>query len=257
MFRIEELKEKLLPELKDIAKELGIKKYHFMKKGELIELITMFNEADARQSQVDVPVENKAEAPKFENLPTDEDGGEKKKRSRIKTASTPGSSTPQRVGTSNVEKVRLEKDPSAFQFPDDDPEPIIDPEPEEDEINMALSDEDDDDNDDDENDDDNEIPNEENQRPQQPERRILVKKERPAQAQAEQPFNPDQPRERKELRPRGDIQQRQPNEQQQRPAQQPLPKYPQNPHQNINPNQNQPRQFQQPQEPLFNFEGMV
>ena len=265
MFRIEELKEKLLPELKDIAKELGIKKYHFMKKGELIELITMFNEADARQSQVEIPAPNKTEAPKFENLPVDEDGSEKKKRSRIKTVSTPGSSTPQRVGTSNVEKVRLEKDPSALQFPDDDPEPIIDPEPEEDEINMALSEDDDEnDNDDDENDgddnegDDNEVRSEENQRPQQPERRILVKKERPAQPQAEQPFNPDQPRERKELRPRGDAQQRQPNEQpQQRPAQQPLPKYPQNPHQNINPNQNQPRQFQQPQEPLFNFEGMV
>lgn len=248
MFRTEELKEKLLPELKEIAKELGIKKYHFMKKGELIELITMFSEASDRQNQTD---ENQPEMTSTTpDLTQGEDNPEKKKRSRIRV---PGNAPagPQRVGTSHVEKVRLEKDPSALQFPDDDePEPVHDPEPEEEtEMPVAAA-----------------LTPEETQ----PDQHAPEKKEEREAPREQKPFQQPRNDERKEFRPKGEFE-RKPYEQReqrdQRDQRQPFQKNqnqnqnPNNPNQNRNfqqnnPNQNQQQQ-QQPQEPQFSFEGMV
>lgn len=264
MFRTEELKDKLLPELKEIAKELGIKKYHFMKKGELIELITMFSEATERQNRQNQPemIPNEPE-----NSSSGDDNSEKKKRSRIRVGTGP--TTPQRVGTSHVEKVRLEKDPSALQFPDDDdPEPIVDPEPEE-ELNVPLAVEEPTETEEPEDDAPEEVPAKKETRDFAP------REQRPVQQQ-----NP-RPDDRKEFRPKGEFEKR-PYEQ--REQRQPFQKYPQNqgqgqgqqgqgqnfnqnqPNQNRNFNQNQPNQNQpnqqfqrqqEPQEPQYNFEGLV
>lgn len=221
MFRAEELKEKLLPELKEIAKELGIKKYHFMKKGELIELITMFNEAGEREKQRDTQQEALASSSSNE---TDSDS-EKPKRSRIRTTAI----LPQRVGTSNVDKAKIEKDLSAIQFPDDDAEPVIDPVPV---APVSAQTE------------EIEKPVERVEKPFQPEDKARNFENR----------NPENRRfeERKEFRPRTDFQ-RNPNPEyrENRPVIQKNPNP--NPNPNQNPNQNRP----QPQEPLYNFEGMV
>lgn len=242
MFSAEELKDKLLPELKDIAKELGIKKYHFMKKGELIELITQ----SGGQPQ--------NTAPKFENLPsTDDDNPEKKKRSRIRTAG--GAQSPQRVGTSNVDKVKMEKDPSAFQFPDDE-DPIIasKPAPEEDDemmIPAASVTADIDDEDEADEVEEAEAAPETNitaETTQAPRKEFTPRTDRPGQQQ--QSDN----RERRDFRQKGDFEKKpfEPRDRQQNNN---------NPNnQNRNFQQNQNRNFQQnqpPQEPLFSFEGMV
>lgn len=271
MFRTEELKDKLLPELKEIAKELGIKKYHFMKKGELIEIITMFSEATERQNRQTEPTQqNQPEMipNEPETSTSGDDNSEKKKRSRIRVAG--GSTTPQRVGTSHVEKVRLEKDPSALQFPDDDePEPIVDPEPEEELIVAPVAQ--DADEDEEEDDSDNEAPEE---APVKKENREFTPREqRPYQQQNQRTDD------RKEFRPKGEFEKRPYEQRDQREQRQPFQKYPQNQGQNQgqgqnqnqqnqnrnfqnNPNQNQNQgqqhqRQQEPQEPQYSFEGLV
>jgi len=246
MFRTEELKEKLLPELKDIAKELGIKKYHFMKKGELIELITMFGEAAERENTGQAAP---AQQPESADDPSADDNAEKRKRSRIRTAGNQGG--PQRVGTSHVEKIRIEKDPSALQFPDDDdPEPVQDEVKEEEEMEMerpaAVTPE--------------EV--QEDQPTAAPEKR-----ENRDFGQREQ--RPQQQRDdRKEFRPKGEFEKKPYEQREQREQRgdqrQQFQKYPQqnnqNQNQQNNPNQNQNQnqnRNQQPQEPQYNFEGMV
>ena len=232
MFSAEELKDKLLPELKDIAKDLGIKKYHFMKKGELIELITASGS----------PAPSAQEVAQSENQASADDGGEKKKRSRIRTSSgTPGTTTPQRVGTSNVEKVRLEKDPTALQFPDDDDEPIIHQDPEPEETIQAIAEE----------------PEAENENPNVPaektEEQEAPRYEKREFSREGRQGQPGDNRERKEIRPKGEFEKKQfePRDQNRQPHQ----KH-QNQNQNQNRNNNQNQQYT-PQEPAFSFEGMV
>lgn len=221
MFRAEELKEKLLPELKEIAKELGIKKYHFMKKGELIELITMFNEAGEREKQRDAQQEALASSSSNQT----ESESEKPKRSRIRTTAI----LPQRVGTSNVDKAKIEKDLSAIQFPDDDPEPVIDPVPV---APVSAQTE------------EIEKPVERVEKPFQPEDKARNFDNRNAENRRFE--------DRKEFRPRTDFQRNpNPENRENRPVIQKNPNP--NPNPNQNPNQNRP----QPQEPLYNFEGMV
>jgi transcription termination factor Rho len=224
MFRAEELKEKLLPELKEIAKELGIKKYHFMKKGELIELITMFNEAGEREKQREAK-----EAVSSASSADSETDPEKPKRSRIRTTAV----IPQRVGTSNVDKTKIEKDLSAIQFPDDDPEPVIDPITEPESVAPVSSQTE-----------EIEKPVERVEKPFQSEDKVRNFDNR---NQENRRFE-----DRKEFRPRTDFQRNpNPENRENRPVIQKNPNP--NPNPNQNPNQNRP----QPQEPLYNFEGMV
>lgn len=220
MFRAEELKEKLLPELKEIAKELGIKKYHFMKKGELIELITMFNEAGEREKQREAQ-----EAVSSVSSNETETDPEKPKRSRIRTTAV----LPQRVGTSNVDKTKIEKDLSAIQFPDDDPEPVIDPVP----VAPVTAQTE-----------EVEKPVERVEKPFQPEDKARNFDNRNTENRRFE--------DRKEFKPRTDFQRNpNPENRENRPVIQKNPNP--NPNPNQNPNQNRP----QPQEPLYNFEGMV
>lgn len=251
MFRTEELKEKLLPELKDIAKELGIKKYHFMKKGELIEMITQFGAPAERQNTEEQPVTQAPQAQTAQE-PASESEGDKRKRSRIRTGGGPAN--PQRVGTSNVEKVRLEKDPSALQFPDDDPEPVIDPEPEEIELPDAVDESDDDDDDDDDAGEDRRAAE-----PEKKEERVFKPREFKPAGQSQRTD------ERKEFRPRGEFEkkpfeQREPRGERERPVLQKNPQPNQNAqpgHNNPQPNNGNQQNQRQPQEPVYNFEGMV
>ncbi|MCG9912034.1 MAG: transcription termination factor Rho [Flavobacteriales bacterium] len=241
MFRTEELNSKLLPELKEIAKELGIKKYHFMKKGELVELILATNPSSGASENVsNAPVEKQEEA-----------NSEKKKRSRIRTGTSSG---PERVGTSNVAKVHLEKDPSALQFPDDDDEISLPADPVEensffpeaaDKSSEIIS--------------GAEIASEaEDKSEESEEEEVEEPKEKPFRAAENR--NPYQGGgERKEFKPRSEFQ-KQPyepreNRPQQNRFQQNQPQFQNRNNPGQNPGYQQ--QPQVPQEPQFSFEGMV
>jgi transcription termination factor Rho len=80
MYDLSTLKEKLLPELKEIAKGLKIKKYHFLKKEELIELILKKQEEHATTSTSESTADYSTDTIKDtgENKP-------KRKRIRVKT----------------------------------------------------------------------------------------------------------------------------------------------------------------------------
>jgi transcription termination factor Rho len=237
MFRTEELNSKLLPELKEIAKALGIKKYHFMKKGELVELILATNpSSDAPDNVSNAPAEKQEEAK-----------SEKKRRNRIRTGT---SLRPERVGTSNVTKVHLEKDPSALQFSDDDDEISLPADPIEENLFFPEA-----------ADKSSEIVSgtgiaseAEDKSEESEEEEAGEPKEKPFRT--DENINPHQGgEERKEFKPRGEIQKQPYEPRENRPYQNRIQ---QNQNRN-NPGQNPAHQQQPqvPQEPQFSFEGMV
>jgi transcription termination factor Rho len=245
MYKAQELEGKLLPDLKEIAKALGVKKYHFMKKGELIDVIM----------KVALTPEPEPQGGEDEG-----DGGnaEKKKRARLK--SNPGITTPQRVGTSNVGKVKKEIDPSALQFPDDEEEIVV-PE-EENEVQATFpvnaedaqdADEDEDEGDDDEEGEDaaeEEAPKPVSDRPQRPDFRAQDRGEFKPRSDYQRPTWENRPQHQKMNYPQG----------QQRPyGDRPAFQRQNQDQPNTNPsNYNQPApQVPQYQEPLYNFEGLV
>ncbi len=106
MYTREDLEAKLLPELKEIAASLGLKKYQSMKKNDLVEQIL---------GGPGTPVSKREAVPQEENPA---DGASKRKRTRV-------ASEPVRVGTSHIEKNKIVKDTDALSFPN---EPVeIDP----------------------------------------------------------------------------------------------------------------------------------
>ncbi|MBL0912988.1 MAG: transcription termination factor Rho [Bacteroidia bacterium] len=112
MYTREDLEAKLLPELKEIAASLGLKKYQSMKKNDLVEQILGGPGAAVPKNE---------EAPREENQA---DGGSKRKRTRV-------ASEPVRVGTSHIEKNKIVKDTDALSFPNDpveiDPPQVAEP----------------------------------------------------------------------------------------------------------------------------------
>lgn len=239
MFRAEDLKEKLLPELKEIAKDLGIKKYHFMKKGELIELISVFSEAGGGKEQ---PSE-----PELKNLPTDDDSQDRKKRSRIRVAGGASDVIPQRVGTSNVEKGKTSGESDGTLFPEESESAAISPKTEDKPKADAEP---------------VQAETEKGQQASQGQERREFSGQRDQQNRYQNQQGGEN-RERREFRQRGENDrknydqprdQNRPQNQNQNQGQGQYQNRPQNQNNNQN-NQNQNRP--QPQEPLYNFEGMV
>ena len=105
MYTREDLEAKLLPELKEIAASLGLKKYQNVKKSELLEQI--LERSGAGSSKEAEEADDSAQG-----------GSPKRKRTRV-------ASEPVRVGSSHIEKNKIVKDTDALSFPN---EPVeIDP----------------------------------------------------------------------------------------------------------------------------------